>query len=92
MSAPTIASVTTTPREGGMLLVQPVWTGVDRPVTGGWVVRDARMARRLEAALLAGAVYPAVEVGTDVAGQTYASGRALVMGKYMNADLRRLGF
>lgn len=72
--------------------VDPVWSDVDRPRTGGWLVRGEKMARRLERALRAGAVYDSPRIATDVNGKTYVEGSAKVMGRYMNADLRRLGF
>lgn len=87
-----IIDVVITPRAEGGLSVDPVWSNVDRPRTGGWAVTDRRMALRLAAALRAGVVYPDVKVLTDKNGQTYASGSAKVLGRYMNADLRRLGY
>jgi len=72
--------------------VHPIWSDVDNPVGSGWLVRGERLARRLEAALRAGVAIGPAEVCTDVNGKTYASYNHRVMGRYMNADLRRLGF
>lgn len=79
-----------------VLHVDPVWDGVDRPTTGGWMLPDSpngrRLAARLKAALLAGVVYSATEILTDVNGKTYVGARSRVLGRIMNADLKRLGF
>lgn len=74
--------------------VHPIWSGVDRPNVGGWMVKDLAMARRLERAILDGAAFDQnrIEVLTDVNGQTYVSAPHAVMGKRMNADLKRLGY
>lgn len=72
--------------------VHPIWADVDRPNVGGWLVRDERTARRLERALRAGVVYRDPQVHTDVNGQTYVHGTSLVLGRRINADLKRLGY
>lgn len=72
--------------------VDPIWSGVDRPKTGGYIVKDGRMAARLESAMLAGVVFSDVEVRRDVNGKTFVGKRSHVLGRTMNADLRRLGF
>lgn len=72
--------------------VYPIWADVDLSVGSGWLVRGQRMARRLEAALRAGVALGPAEVRTNVNGKTYVSADHLVSGRYMNADLRRLGF
>lgn len=76
----------------GIWTVYPVWNGVDRPRGAGWGVKDRRLANRLARALWAGVVYDEVEVLVDNAGKTYAHGHAKVMGRYLNSDLRKLGF
>lgn len=98
MIAPTIADVEIKP-EGGVaggeisgFYVDPVWTGVDRPKTGGYLVRERALAERLKRAMLAGAVYYDAEVREDVNGQTFVATRSRVLGRMVNADLRRLGF
>ena len=65
---------------------------VDRPETHGYVVKDAKMAARLSAAINAGVVFYDPEVRTDVNGRTYVNAPSRVLGRMMNADLRRLGF
>ena len=72
--------------------VHPVWGGVDRPDTGGWVVKSAKLAERLRKAVMAGAVFSECKVAKDVNGKTYMATNSLVMAKYANADLKRLGF
>ncbi len=76
------------------LTVWPIWGGVelDRPEGSGYVVKDRRMAERLKAAMLAGAIFYNVEVKTDVNGATFVSASSHVLARMMNADLRRLGF
>ncbi len=87
----TPTSVEVTKRPDGYL-VEPVFANVDRPKTGGWVVRTKALAARLEAALRSGVVYERTEVKEDVNGHTYVDTTAKVMGRYMNADLKRLGY
>jgi hypothetical protein len=70
----------------------PVWAGVDRPTTGGMVCRDRKTANRLAAAIRAGKAYVPVAVKVDSYGHTYVETRANVLGRTLNADLRRLGF
>lgn len=72
--------------------VLPVWSGVDRPNVGGWVVTSEGIARRLERALLAGVVCTNPGIGTDVNGQTYPTFRSTVLARLANTDLLRLGF
>lgn len=89
------ADVTVTPYSepwGSGLYVDPVWSGVDRPDTGGWAVKDQRMADRLTRALYAGVAVRYDGIGTDIDGNTYVLATHLVSGRTMNADLRRLGF
>lgn len=74
------------------IAVHPVWFDVDRPDTGGWVVSNRSVARRLKAAIEDGNALANVHVATDVRGETYVAYNSRVMGRYMNADLRRLGY
>lgn len=54
--------------------------------------RALALAARLVRAAEAGAVFTDHRVKRDVYGHTYVSARCRVMGKYLNADLKRLGF
>lgn len=77
----------------GREIVRPVWADVDRPITSGWEVPSRALADRLERAILAGAVHADAKVATDINGQTYvAANSSRVLGRRMNADLKRLGF
>jgi hypothetical protein len=71
--------------------VSPVWSDVDRPVTFGWLVKKA-LTPRLVRAIRAGAAFRNVAVATDNAGKTYVSAEATLLGRHMNADLKRIGF
>lgn len=73
------------------VVVRPVWSEVDRPDGSGWVVRPV-VAQRLKKALFDGAIFTNIEVGTDIFGKTYVSSHSRVMAKYMNADLKKLGY
>lgn len=76
--------------------VHPVWAiddgELDRPNTGGWVVGRRDLVDRLVAALMAGVVCEDPHVEVDVDGNTYVATTRRVLGRRMNADLRRLGF
>jgi hypothetical protein len=69
---------------------------VDRPITGGIFTgpgpKGKKLAERLAAATRAGVTHVEAYVREDVNGQTFVTSKCTVMGKYLNADLRRLGF
>ena len=96
MSTITFEARTRTERRDGAdeIIVDAIVKGVDvdRPSTHGYVVKDKRMAERLAAAINAQAVFYGAEVRTDVNGKTYVNAPSRVLGRMMNADLRRLGF
>lgn len=75
------------------IVVTPFWRGVDRPSAGGWEIPASkrRLAERLSEAVRAGAVHPDPRVETDALGLTYVASSCLVLGRTMDADLRRLG-
>jgi hypothetical protein len=75
--------------------VKTEWTTnppVDRPRTHGFLIRNQKVAERLVAAINAGAVYVDAEIKMDIHDQTYVAARSLVMAKYANADLRKIGY
>lgn len=85
-------SVDVTPTETGALCVTPVWGGVDRPRVGGIVVKDMKTAARLQRAYYAGAAYDTPTIQTDVNGKTFVWAPTRVLGRTMNADLKKLGY
>lgn len=50
------------------------------------------LAARLKRAIDAGAVFYEVKVARDINGATFLTYRSRVMGKYLNADLKRIGY
>jgi hypothetical protein len=71
--------------------------GLDREFIGGWSVgpmsaKATNLAARLQAAVLAGAVYSQAEIRSDINGRTYISAFCNISGRRLNADLKRLGF
>lgn len=93
MSAPALVDVEIRSDAEG-IHVSPIWQGVDRPNTGGWLLstKHQALAQRLRQAILAGVVFRSPEIVRDKAGKTYVSQVARVGGRTLNADLRRLGF
>lgn len=91
-------------RSGRTLVGQPisytvrfVWTDtrepLDRRITHGISTgADRPLANRLAAATEAGVIQSEARVLRDVDDQTYVQSRCAVLGKYLNADLKRLGF
>jgi hypothetical protein len=81
---------------GRHLVVETTWTGaaLDRPDGIGFGLSLAKraLAERLVRAINAGAVFTRPEIKVDVNGATYVSSGCAVLGRRMNADLRRLGF
>lgn len=82
--------------DADMISVHPIWEGVDRPDVGGWglpkTASGRKLVKRLVAACESGAAFSATELCTDNGGQTYIHATHAVMGRYMNADLKRLGY
>jgi hypothetical protein len=80
--------------ELGGFLISPVWKGVDRPNTGGIGLprRDANLVSLIEKAMRDGAFWSHAAIATDVNGKTYVAAAAVVFGKRLKADLRRLGY
>jgi len=78
----------------GDLSVCPIWKGVDRPNVGGWgmLPKHRALATRLFRAIQDGAAFSDVTLKVDVNGKTYINASHLVLGRHMNADLKRLGY
>lgn len=76
------------------LLIEPQWSGVDRPTTGGMAVgiKDRVLAERLQKAIISGAAFCKVERLVDRQGKSYIEATWLVRGRRLNADLKRLGY
>lgn len=66
--------------------------GVDRPCTYGISVRRGSLANRLVKAINAGVVMADAHIATDVHGQTYVAATCRVLGRRLNADLKRMGY
>lgn len=66
--------------------------GTDRVNGMGWVVKKLSVAKRLVTAIEAGAVLTSPTIETDVNCNTYVSASSQVLGRKMNADLKRLGY
>jgi hypothetical protein len=92
-ATPVIISTSVTPDPEYGFSVRGVWGGVevDIPDTPGYLIRDRKLAERLAAAIRAGVVFVDPEVKTNVNGKTYVNARSTVLGRMVNADLRRLG-
>lgn len=65
---------------------------VDRLDSHGIVVRGKGLADRLAAAMQAGVIFTDFAIRTDVNGNTFLTYRTAVLARYVNADLKRLGF
>jgi hypothetical protein len=67
---------------------------LDRKEVMGWglPLKHAALAKRLVRAIEAGKVYAVKGVQTDVYGKSYLVAHSVVLGRTMNADLKRLGF
>jgi hypothetical protein len=81
----------------GEFTVWFVWTDtrkpLDRRLSHGISTGTNRdLAYRLSTATACGRIQSDPEVLTDVEGHTYVGSRCAVMGRYLNADLKRMGF
>ena len=81
-------------KEDGSLKVEVTVAGSDLEFRHGWILRPtaSALALRLKSAVDAGAVFKNVRVMTDVYGKEYVTGDSQVFGRFLNADLKRLGF
>ena len=93
MKTPRIATVYISRAENELRVVTE-WAGVDRPVVHIFSLPATKisLAGRLVAAIKAGAIFIDPQVMVDVRGQTYVSHGITVIGRTMDADLKRLGF
>lgn len=99
MNTPEIAFVVTTLepaddyRPAPSYVVTAHWAGVERPeVHSISCGQNQKLAQRLADAIASGKVYTDAEVKVDVDGNTYVAATSRVMGRHLNADLKRLGF
>jgi hypothetical protein len=80
------------------LLVKATWSSktvkLDRTecISFGLKLTHGKLAQRLASAIDAGKIFTNPSIKTDVNGKTYVDARSTVMGRYLNADLKRLGF
>lgn len=76
------------------VIVYVVKPKVDRTRHHAWRLRagDESLACRLASAVEAGVVFTNFQVLRDIYGKTYLQSNCSVLGRRMNADLRRLGF
>lgn len=77
------------------IIISPIWKGVDRPNVGGWGLlrTDRPMAERLKKAIEDGAIHRDARIEKDVDGRTYVTSTEIfVLGRTMDADLKRLGY
>ncbi len=65
---------------------------VDRTDGSGWLVTRRVNAERLVRAVNDGVVFTDIHVATDVNDHTYVAARSRVLGRYVNADLLKLGY
>lgn len=77
-------------------LVSTTWASslpnLDRYDGIGYLCSSKRNAERLCRAINAGAVFADPRIAFDIYGAAYVATTSRVMGKYMNADLKRLGY
>mgnify|MGYP003983064137 CR=1 FL=1 len=66
--------------------------GVDRPRTFGISVKRRSIAERLEKAINDGVAVTNQKIVKDELGQTYVEDENQVLGRRLNADLKRLGY
>lgn len=85
----------TTTNHDHTLTVRATWphAGTDR--TEGLGINcgmNRSLATRLAAAMTAGVVFARHTIKTDIEGNTFVSAERVVMGRTLNADLKRLGY
>jgi hypothetical protein len=83
--------------EADCIAVTALWEGaekVDRNHVYGMILSKTKraLAERLVRAIEAGVVISDLAIKTDVNGNTYVGSKSNVLGRTLNADLKRLGF
>ena len=81
-------------------LVEFTWSSdtekIDRPknygISCGHGKQGQTLANRVAAACKAGVLFGPATVKADVSGKTYVHADCRVIGRHLNADLKRLGF
>jgi len=69
------------------------WAGVDRKEGGGMsCAADRKKAERLVAAINAGHFFKNAEIKSDIDGATYVSSFLGTTGRYLETELKQLGF
>lgn len=101
-AAPTLVCAETRlePARDGLpscFVVRAIFDGVNRREGRGIALSaekasGAKLAKRLHQAIEAGVVFTNLRTLTDQGGRTYAGYDTAVMGRYLNSDLRKLGF
>ena len=93
------ASVKTIVTDDGYLRAEIHWTGadLDRSCVHGISLgkdspRKRALSDRLTRAVACGAAHTTPQIKADVNGNTYVDARCRVLGRHLNADLKRLGF
>lgn len=70
--------------------------GVDRPDAGGYslsaTAANRKLVYRLKQAIEDGVGWPERRITVDVNGKSYVACKHNLMGRYLNTDLRRLGY
>lgn len=71
-----------------------VWDSpiTDRPETLGWACNDAALVDRLVACINAGAATKRPRLARDLNNKIFVQADATVLGRYLDRDLKALGF
>ena len=81
---------------GQYITITPIWTGVDRARTSSLTLvnkpSNMALANRYKRAIESGAAFCHVELTHDSKGKSYIHAVENVMGRYLNADLKKLGY
>jgi hypothetical protein len=82
-------------KRDGSIFITVVWNAeVDRKNGGGWSVPGNRtnLAARLACAIDNQMAFTIKGIETDINGKTYVSWNSNVRGRYMDFDLKKIGF
>jgi len=80
--------------EGILVRVTFPNAGVDRPESIGVLVgiKQHKLVKRLVKAINDGVAFTDAKIQTSISGKTYVAGNLQVVGRRLNADLKRLGY
>lgn len=93
---PVLEKVRITPDDNAMLIISPVWAGVDRPTTSSFALRSNQrtLAERFKRCIEDGKAFASTRIVIDNNGKTYVDTHMAFrhQGSHLDKNLKALGY